>query len=71
VYIIPVKFGFTKGTTTKVFDPTKPIGSGDSAVNQTIASPIFQSSVDYVQGGTDIGTTQYEDAFQRGNFWTT
>jgi hypothetical protein len=70
VYIIPVKFGFTKGTTTKVFDPTKAIGSGLSAVNQTLASPIFQSSIDYVQGGTDLGTTQYEDAWQRGNFWT-
>lgn len=70
VYIIPVKFGFTKNSKNYIFDPTKAIGSGLSAVNQTLASPIFQSSIDYVQGGTDIGTTQYEDAFQRGNFWT-
>src|SRR5579862_8957117 len=66
VYIIPVKFGFVNGTKKYLFDPTKPIGTGLSAVQQTLASPIFQSSIDYVQGGTDIGTTQYEDAFQRG-----
>ncbi len=70
VYIIPLRFGFVKGTTKTIFDPTKPIGTGDSAVNQMLASPIFQSSIDYVQGGTDLGTTQYEDAWQRGNFWT-
>jgi hypothetical protein len=70
VFIIPMKMVFTKGTTKTTFDPTKPIGSGLSAVQQTLASPIFQSSIDYVQGGTDIGKTQYEDAFQRGNFWT-
>jgi hypothetical protein len=70
VYIIPLKLEFTKGGKTTTFDPTKKIGTGLSAVQQTLASPIFKSTVDYVQGGTDVGTTQYEDAFQRGNFWT-
>ncbi|MBA3913274.1 MAG: hypothetical protein H0X25_05345, partial [Acidobacteriales bacterium] len=32
-------------------------------------SPIFQNNP-WVQGGTDLGTTQYIDAYQRGNFWT-
>jgi hypothetical protein len=31
-------------------------------------SPIF-TPTDFVFGSTDIGTTQYSDAFQRGNFW--
>jgi hypothetical protein len=31
-------------------------------------SPIF-NSVDYAFGGTSVGSTQYVDAFQRGNFW--
>lgn len=70
VYIIPLKMVFTNGSTKTVFDPEAPIGGGLSAVEQTLASPIFNSSIDYVQGGTDVGTTQYEDAFQRANFWT-
>lgn len=70
VYIIPMKLAFVANGKTTIFDPTKKIGTGLSAVQQTIASPLFKSSVDYVQGGTDLGTTQYEDAFQRGNFWT-
>ena len=40
-----------------------------SPVVETVESPIFQKSVDYVQGGTDIGTTQYVDAFQRASLW--
>jgi len=70
VYIIPLKLTFVNGTTKTTFDPTAPIGTGLSAVQQTLASPIFNNSIDYVQGGTDLGTTQFEDAFQRGNFWT-
>lgn len=31
-------------------------------------SPIF-SPAHFVFGGTDVGTTQYVDAFQRANFW--
>ncbi|HEV3305567.1 MAG TPA: hypothetical protein VGZ91_03930 [Candidatus Sulfotelmatobacter sp.] len=70
VYIIPMKLTFTQGTQKKLFDPAHKLPSGNSVTTQTLLSPIFQSSVDYVQGGTDLGTTQYEDAFQRGNFWT-
>jgi len=32
-------------------------------------SPVFESSK-FVFGATDIGTTQYLDAFQRASFWT-
>jgi len=61
----------TKGTAT--FDPT----SADSAclgasnnvpLTLTQQSPIFQA-VDFTFGSTDVGTTQYIDAFQRANFW--
>lgn len=31
-------------------------------------SPIF-TPTKFVMGGTDVGTTQYNDAFQRANFW--
>jgi len=60
-----------KGTT--VFDPTAADTACLSSPNDvpvTLAqqSPIFQS-VDFNFGGTDVGTTQYLDAFQRANFW--
>jgi|SRR5579872_215444 len=32
-------------------------------------SPMFQNA-DFNFGGTDVGTTQYTDAFQRANFWS-
>ena len=36
-----------------------------------IASPVFVPGVNFTQGGTNLGTTQYADAFQRGDFWYT
>jgi len=30
---------------------------------------MFVSSIDWVQGGTDLGKTQYIDAYDRANFW--
>jgi hypothetical protein len=43
--------------------------NGTSAVSSTTTSPIFAKKIDYKQGGTDLGTTQYEDAFVRGQAW--
>ena len=65
VYIIPIKL--TYGTTSA--DPTVADYTGKSPVQNTVASPIFQTGIDYKQGGTDVGNTQYEDAFQRANLW--
>jgi len=67
VYIIPIKFEF--GST--VFSPTTVQSNGKSAQANTLASPIFKAGIDYVQGGTNLGKTQYIDAFQRANFWGT
>jgi len=60
-----------KGSTT--FDPTAADTSCLSAPNdvpETVfqQSPIFKDN-DFVFGATDVGTTQYLDAFQRANFW--
>lgn len=66
VYIIPVRLtssGF--GT-----DPTAKLANGKSVVQNTTASPIFKR-IDYVQGGTNLGSTQYIDAYQRANLWGT
>jgi hypothetical protein len=65
VVIIPLKM--TYGTTTE--DPLKKDSTGKSTIDHTVASPIFQSGIDYVQGGTDVGNTQYIDAFQRASLW--
>ena len=60
------------GNTT--FDPTVADNTCLSAPNNLpvsllLHSPIF-SNADFNFGGTDVGTTQATDAFQRGNFWT-
>jgi hypothetical protein len=70
VYIIPIKmvYGATNGN--HVFNPvTAKASNGKTIVSNIIASPIFQSGVNFTQGSTNLGTTQYIDAFQRGNFW--
>lgn len=63
----------TKGTTT--FDPTVAetacLGTRGNNVPLTLAlqSPIFQAA-NFQFGHTLVGKTQYVDAFQRGNFWS-
>jgi hypothetical protein len=70
VYLIPVNICITVNGTKTCFDPKTKQPNGQTAIQDVQASPIFTSSIDYNQTGTDIGTTQYEDAFQRANFWT-
>jgi len=69
VYIIPIVLEYQSGTTTTVFNPFTKQSNGKSAVLNTVDSPIFQNMDWKAPDGTDLGTTQYEDAFQRGNFW--
>ena len=66
VVIIPVKIMISNGAT---FDPKKVLSNGKTAVQNTVASPIFQTGVDFKSGGVDFGSTQYIDAFQRANFY--
>jgi hypothetical protein len=70
-YIIPIKIVITgrRGSTT--FDPSHVLSNGNTVTTNTVLSPIFDSTTTYTQGGVDVGTTQYEDAFQRANFWGT
>jgi hypothetical protein len=69
VFIIPLKMVYTSGTTTTVFTPQRKLSNGQTVIQNTIASPIFKGGIDFNQGGTDLGNTQYIDAYQRGNFW--
>jgi hypothetical protein len=64
-YIIPVKIVLSSG---QVFDSLG--GGAFNPVAMTLLSPIFDSTTTYTQGGVNVGTTQYVDAFQRGNFWS-
>jgi hypothetical protein len=70
VYIVPVKmvYGSTNGNMT--FDPkVHTVSNGKTVIQNIVDSPLFQSNTNFTTGGTDLGTTQYIDAFQRGNFW--
>src|SRR5215469_13056548 len=68
VYIIPVKIVITRRTTKVTFDPQHILSNGNTVVQNTVDSPLFEKITTYTQGGTDVGTTQYIDAFQRANF---
>ena len=70
VYIIPVRLKYGLKNGNRSFDPKLTVlGNGKTVINNIIASPIFKN-LDFTQGSTDLGTTQYIDAFQRGNFWS-
>jgi hypothetical protein len=70
VFIIPIALAYKTGSTTTVFSPTTKLSNGLNAISSTLKSPIFQTMDWTTPEGTDLGTTQYEDAFQRGNFWS-
>jgi len=71
-YIIPVKIVITNRSGSKTtFDPSHVLSNGNTVTTNTVDSPIFDSTTTYTQGGVDVGTTQYIDAFQRANFWGT
>ena len=65
--IVPVAFRFSDGT---LLDPTRPVqcNGTESALKLTRQSPVLQS-IDWIQGGTNVGHTQYPDAVQRAEWW--
>jgi hypothetical protein len=71
VLMVPVRMVYGQQNGNMTFDPVKHIvgGTNKSIVDLTVNSPLLKSNVDFVQGGVDLGTTEYIDAFQRGNFW--
>jgi hypothetical protein len=70
-FIIPIALKYVSGGKTTIFSPMTKQSNGATAVQNTTNSPIFKN-MDWISPeGTDLGTTQYEDAFQRGNFWGT
>jgi hypothetical protein len=70
VVIIPIKMVYGKLNGNRNFNPSAiTVSNGKTVTQNFLASPLFKNSVDFVQGGTDVGKTQYIDAFQRANFW--
>lgn len=67
-FLIPIKIVLSDGMT---FDPSTKLSNGNTITQNTVASPIFSSSVRFTSGGANMGATQYIDAFQRANFWGT
>ncbi|HTK80288.1 MAG TPA: hypothetical protein VL286_07580 [Rhizomicrobium sp.] len=71
VVIIPIKmvYGALNGNMT--FDPKKTLtANGNTVLKDLQVSPLLRANVKFVQGGTNVGKTQYIDAFQRANFWS-
>jgi hypothetical protein len=72
--VVPVRLTFQYSSTTSyIFDPTAGdpgcLGAGRTAFGLTQQSPLINDAK-FVFGGTNVGTTQYIDAFQRANFWS-
>ena len=68
VYVIPIKMVYGKNNGNMTFDPNVDQANGTSITQNVLNSPLF-NSIDWSWGPTDVGTTQYVDAYQRGNFW--
>jgi len=69
VAIIPIKMVYGPGNGNMTFDPNTPYVGSVSTVQMVMKSPMFNSYLDFNQGGTDVGKTQYGDAYERANFW--
>jgi hypothetical protein len=68
IYLVPIKMVYGSRNGNMTFDPNVDKANGVSIVQNLLNSPLF-NSMDWKWGSTDVGTSQYEDAFQRGNFW--
>lgn len=70
-YIVPIKIVISSRRTKTTYDPAHVLSNGKTVIANTVASPIFDATTTYTQGGVDVGTTQYIDAYQWANFWGT
>jgi hypothetical protein len=66
--IVPLAFKFSDGTTLSA--KQKVCGDTKTTVQRVKTSPLIKKTANFSPGGTNVGTTQYEDAFQRANFWS-
>jgi len=64
--IIPLKFKFSDGTSLSASQTV--CGDVKNTLFRVKNSPLIKKAA-FTPGGTNVGTTQYMDAFQRANFW--
>ncbi len=65
--LVELRFHFSNGV---VLDPTlASCGDSKSVATRVLNSPIIAKNVTWNSNGQNVGTTQFEDAFQRANFW--
>jgi hypothetical protein len=69
VFIIPLKIVIKGLLGSTTFDPQHVLSNGKTVVQNTLDSPIFTTTTTFIQGGVNVGATQYIDAYQRANFW--
>src|SRR4051812_21708555 len=71
VVVVPIKMVYGSLNGNMTFDPnTHTVSNGKTVTNNALASPLFKMGIDFIQGGVDLGNTEYIDAYQRGNFWS-
>jgi hypothetical protein len=68
-FIIPIKMVYGPSNGNKTFSPKHVLPDGNTVLKDAKTSPLFKNQIDFVQGGTDLGTGQYIDEYQRANFW--
>jgi hypothetical protein len=68
--IIPLNIVVIHNRQKVSFSAAHVLANGRTVTQNTVLSPIFDSSTTYTLGSVDVGTTQYLDAFQRANFWS-
>ena len=66
-FIIPLKIVVAGQT----FSTSTVQSNGQSALADTVASPIFQNVIRFKEAGVKLGKTQYIDAVERESFWPT
>jgi hypothetical protein len=67
VIVIPIEFTFANGTHLSASEAA--CGDTGSPSGRILKSPLF-NNFPFTVGNTFVGNTQYIDAFQRANFWT-
>ena len=68
VVIIPLALVFNGST---IISPTGgACGDNMSVISRVQNSPLFTTNTTWIEGNTVVGVTQFTDAFQRANFWS-
>jgi len=69
VTLVPLTVIFEPGG--QVFDPLQIVSHGDSPVSFVLKSPLFKAATFDKHPETNDAPTQWLDAYQRANFWST